>query len=958
MALKLHRQFGHTTAEKLKGLVRNANIKSSNLEYAIDQVTSNCTICKKYRKPNPRPVVSVPMAHRFNEVIAMDLKSWGDKYFLVIVDLYTRYCTALVISDKSANTVIRGVFLSWIVIFGSPGKILSDNGMEFNNDCMRDLGEAFNIKVMTTAAESPWSNGVCERLNAVLGRMVQKILADCPNTDLNIALAWAVAARNSLATFSGFSPNQLVFSQNPGIPGVFYDRLPALEKEKSSADIIRNNLNALHSARRAFTQAESSERLARALRHNVRESDTGDLQCGSEVYYKRMGSNEWRGPGTIIGKEGKQFLVKHGGVYVRVHSCRLTDASTNVATTDSTENDFTSSDDVCENMKSDQMNNYESDSEDDYKCEETTIEEHSNAVSDNSQVLGDASITMTPKVKIKIGQRIKGIDKTSGEWVSGRIVSRAGKATGKYPNCYNMKHDSDGNISWVNLDCDFLSWETVDDNTEMLVLFNTDEVMSAKENEIENWKRNDVYEEVDDVGQKTLSVRWVVTEKIKKGKTIVKARLVARGFEEDTLDFKKDSPTCSKEAVRLALALASVNGWKCHTMDIKAAYLQGKKIDREVYLRPPTEFDNGSLWRLKKTVYGLCDAARQWYMSVKDQLIILGAVISALEPALFSWNCDGKIEGVMCVYVDDFLWAGTKKFEKKIIMQMYKVFQVGSSNSGCFKYVGLNIVTNEDGSISVDQHQYGASLKSITISKQRAAMKNSDLSEKERSEYRGLVGQLNWMATQTRPDIAFDVCELSMSFSKATVLEMLRLEKVIARVKNDPIRIHMSKMKPLNECHLECYSDASFANLQGHASQGGFIIFLCDTNSNRCPIFWQSRKIRRVVKSTLAAEALALLDGASAAVYLSNILQEISGCNSIPIKCFVDNQSLVEALSSYKMVDDRRLRIDISVLKNMLENEELKEVSWIDTSKQLADCLTKRGASCEKLRAAVSCNYY
>ena len=112
------------------------------------------------------------------------------------------------------------------------------------------------------------------------------------------------------------------------------------------------------------------------------------------------------------------------------------------------------------------------------------------------------------------------------------------------------------------------------------------------------------------------------------------------------------------------------------------------------------------------------------------------------------------------------------------------------------------------------------------------------------------------------------------------------------------------------------------------------------------------------MKSTLAAEALALLDGASAAVYLSNILQEISGCNSIPIKCFVDNQSLVEALSSYKMVDDRRLRIDISVLKNMLENEELKEVSWIDTSKQLADCLTKRGASCEKLRAAVSCNYY
>ena len=91
----------------------------------------------------------------------------------------------VVISDKSANFVIRGVFLSWIVLFGAPGKILSDNGREFNNEDMRDLVEVFNIKMMTTAAESPWSNGVCERLNAVLGGMVQKILADYPSCDLS-----------------------------------------------------------------------------------------------------------------------------------------------------------------------------------------------------------------------------------------------------------------------------------------------------------------------------------------------------------------------------------------------------------------------------------------------------------------------------------------------------------------------------------------------------------------------------------------------------------------------------------------------------------------------------------------------------------------------------------------------------------------------------------------------------
>ncbi|KAG0725967.1 hypothetical protein GWK47_037553 [Chionoecetes opilio] len=55
-ALKLHRQFGHPTAEKLKKLVRDADIRDSNLERRIDTVTSDCDVCKRYKKPSPRPV--------------------------------------------------------------------------------------------------------------------------------------------------------------------------------------------------------------------------------------------------------------------------------------------------------------------------------------------------------------------------------------------------------------------------------------------------------------------------------------------------------------------------------------------------------------------------------------------------------------------------------------------------------------------------------------------------------------------------------------------------------------------------------------------------------------------------------------------------------------------------------------------------------------------------------------
>ena len=185
----------------------------------------------------------MPMARKFNEVVAMDLKVWGKKYFLVVVDLATRFCQATVLPNKEAPTIIKGLFKCWITLFGAPRKFLTDNGREFNNSEFRTLGEKFNIKILATAAESPWSNGVCERLNAVIGDNVSKIL-DETQCDLELALAWAISARNALSNKSGFSPNQLVFSFNPAIPEIFHSEPPALEPVTSS-ETVRQNLGGL-----------------------------------------------------------------------------------------------------------------------------------------------------------------------------------------------------------------------------------------------------------------------------------------------------------------------------------------------------------------------------------------------------------------------------------------------------------------------------------------------------------------------------------------------------------------------------------------------------------------------------------------------------------------------------------------------------------------------------------------
>ena len=90
------------------------------------------------------------------------------------------------------------IFQIWISIFGSAKTFLVDNGGEFDNDEFRSSCENVYIRICTTAAESPWSNGIVERHNATLGFSVQKIMDDL-KCDLSLAVAWAVSAKKRFA---------------------------------------------------------------------------------------------------------------------------------------------------------------------------------------------------------------------------------------------------------------------------------------------------------------------------------------------------------------------------------------------------------------------------------------------------------------------------------------------------------------------------------------------------------------------------------------------------------------------------------------------------------------------------------------------------------------------------------------------------------------------------------------
>ena len=120
------------------------------------------------------------------------------------------------------------------------------------------LGEQFNINVKTTQGEFPWSNSIVERHNAVLEKMVKKLMLD-ENTKYptDVIVAWAVSAKNALHTCYSYSPNQLVFGKNHSFPSNLTNKPPAME-ELTHSQLVLKNLNPMHAARTAFTEAESN----------------------------------------------------------------------------------------------------------------------------------------------------------------------------------------------------------------------------------------------------------------------------------------------------------------------------------------------------------------------------------------------------------------------------------------------------------------------------------------------------------------------------------------------------------------------------------------------------------------------------------------------------------------------------------------------------------------------------
>ena len=1005
--LKLHKQFAHPKPEKLIDLIRKSGVCDKKISDIVQSVSKNCDTCQRFQRSPLRPVVAMPLASEFNEVVAMDLKFIDRVPILHLIDHVTRYSMSCSLKNKRAITVVESILNIWVRVFGAPSRyFLSDNGGEFVNDELRELCSKFNIGFETTAAESCWSNGLVERHHVMIEDNVRKVRHDT-DCSLELAIPWANCAKNSLANVYGFSANQLVFGRNLNYPSVHHDRFSA-HNESSKCSVVVKHLVALHKTRQAFIAQESSEKLRRALNRQTRTFSDVVFKIGDIVYYYKNDQKEPHGPAKIIGVEKSQCLLKHGGGYTRVHPCRMrlkdeVDTYCMPSKMLLTPNDESKSSNVV-NQKSVVSNNEDRES----VCESNDEEDDNNMTQNNQHMLtppatpahnppvvlhDDLDNNQVPIIDIEqnnsfhdndpnVPQSPPNSDQAAASPIESpkstdtqkptrqsRILARLYDHNKPGPkDSTNVPIPSDKPPDPLNKDKTHDDKSRVDHSSEEdsaeEVYFSTNSARydKAKQEELAKWIEFNAYEEVPDIGQTRVTTRWVCTEKVKGGVMQIKARLVARGFEEDKSQIRTDSPTCYKDSLRLLLTLLSAKKWSMKSMDVRRAYLQGNKIQRKVYLKPPKEAKTDKLWLLIQTPDGIVDAGRQWYIRVHKEFTALQAKNVKCDRAVFVWEdpvSPNSCCGVIVAHVDDFLYGGNEYFLTQIIPKIREKLKIGLEEESRLKYLGLNISQDAKG-IELSLENYIEGTKEMETS-ELGPDKTRLLIESEKSQLKQLVGQINWAATQCRPDISYENCVLGGLADKGKVEDVFQANKVIRKIKSQKLNLFFSSQLDLKSIRLVTFCDAAFANLPDYGSQGGQMTFIVDKNGVNNLIAWKSKRIKRVVNSSLSAECLIGVEAAETAILIRDKLEQML-CyppQTIPISVISDSKSLVESVHKTTSVENKAMQIDINMIREMLENNIVSEFRWIATKSQIANALTKRGASTDEIKRILtnSCKF-
>ena len=415
--------------------------------------------------------------------------------------------------------------------------------------------------------------------------------------------------------------------------------------------------------------------------------------------------------------------------------------------------------------------------------------------------------------------------------------------------------------------------------------------------------------------------------------------------------------------VMTMLAVASKTKQVKKVIDIAGAYLNAdlkepewmrlSKEVAEIYVKVKPELqkclqkDGTMIVKLKKSLYGLKQAARAWYELLSKTLIELGYTRSKMDRCLFYKMIDGKRTEI-AVYVDDlFVAADEEKEIDRLEAALRLSFKEVTVKQGKqISFLGMQINTMDNGDIKINQAAYTRKLvESWGVTKTSpypygGNFMDEDVSGEtvEATEYLSRCMSLMFLAVKTRPDIALPVSVLAgrvVTRTKGDYDKMFKIAEYLHGTEELGLTFKSDGVLCMN-----AYVDASFnchPNARGHS---GFAIFADLVGSGA--ILTKSIKQKTVADSSAEAELIALHELVKNLIWCIAIVEEL-GFPQRGVVVNEDNTAVIQMTNSEQVNFKGRSKFinrKYFSVHQYVESGELKLVH-IGTDLNIADFLTK-----------------
>ena len=349
---------------------------------------------------------------------------------------------------------------------------------------------------------------------------------------------------------------------------------------------------------------------------------------------------------------------------------------------------------------------------------------------------------------------------------------------------------------------------------------------------------------------------------------VMKSRWCLRGDRDpDLLDLDRHAPTLNTTSFGVLLQIAASLKHRATVGDLKNAFCQSLPLVRKngaLYASLPKGGIEGlheeQLVEVVAGVYGLGDSPKHWRKTLREAILELGYRESVMDPTVYYLQTGKELDGAIAVEVDDLFTFGNSEHEKKM-QALQEKFKFGkyedvmNSKEGV-SFNGRRIHQRRNYEFEVDMHKFVSErLSPVQLSKGRRSEPKALANDSEINQMRAVIGALNWLAKEGRPDAAAAASLGASTFPKPVIQDVLDVNAAVTLLKERPdLTIKIRSIEP-SKLAWGVISDASFGNAYAGHSQGAYAVLAFDEKLKdgfRVPcslISWRSGRIQKAGSS-------------------------------------------------------------------------------------------------------------